>query len=185
MPFPIHSTFRWNDVNGRHDLGNTRTGEPSGEWADRMHFEFRGYNLFDNNGKRFQITNKNYEYKILLHNRIGKDPYLQIPHFANDAYIRNLAYLVKYGADKDGNPFQEPTRDPYFPPLNANLRVNLEFSNEIHGTVRANTPKADGSIDKPEVFRQAWLKDPQSPDGKRFAILNYDNMLGMMIKLKV
>ena len=167
-------TFRWNDVNGSGDFGTVRTGEPSGEWADRMTWDHIDHNLKDPKGRRVKITNKNYEYKILLHNRIGKDPYLQIPHFATDDYIRKLAYLVRYGADKAGNPYTQPTADPYFPPLNPNLRLNLEFSNETPWNTAGQYPQGHWMRIEPENLRQAWVEDPNSPDGQRFAILNYD-----------
>lgn len=167
-------TLRWNDVNGAVDYGNVRTGEPSGRWEDRMPFDYRNQNMRNPDGRVVRYTNENHEYKILLHNRIGKDPYLQIPHFATDDYIRKLALLVKYGGNEEGEPYSGPAADPYFPPLNPNLRVNLEFSNEVPWNAAGQYPQSNWMRAEPERLRQAWLEDPESRDGKRFAILNYD-----------
>jgi hypothetical protein len=167
-------TLRWNDVNGNADYGNVRSGEPSGRWEDRRPFFYRGRNLVDPRGRSVSYTNENHEYKILLNNRLGRDLYIQVPHFADDAYILNMARLIRHGANREGVPYGQPTADPFFPPLNANLRVNLEFSNETPWNTAGQYPQGGWMRDEPERLRQAWLADPDSPDGRRFAILNYD-----------
>jgi len=166
--------FRWNDVNSFSDYGNVRDGQASGKWADRQPFFYYGYNLLNPKGQRTGYGNENHEYKILLHNRLGRDLYMQVPHFADDDYIRNLAKLIRFGGDQGGKPYDQPTADAFFPPLNPNLRVNLEYSNETPWNTAGQYPQGHWMRTEPDNLRQAWLKDPDSKDGKRFAILNYD-----------
>ncbi|MFO0888062.1 MAG: fibronectin type III domain-containing protein [Isosphaeraceae bacterium] len=66
---------------------------------------------------------------VLLSNEIGKDMYLMIPMGATDDYITRLAKLIRFGSDGT-NPYDSPQAAPVYPPLNPNLKVYLEWSNE-------------------------------------------------------
>lgn len=78
----------------------------------------------------FERNNIAFEYMVLLCNETGKDLYINIPHKATDDYMTKVAQLVKYGSD-GVNPYTSPQSNPVFPPLNSNLNVYVEYSNEL------------------------------------------------------
>lgn len=162
--FETFVTLRWNDVNGNNDA--RPDGAPGGQWAYRRAWE--------PNTRNIRYTSENHEYKILLSNHTGRDLYIQVPYDAGDAYILNLARLIRYGADASGMPYSSEQSAPHFPPLNANLRVNLEYANEIPWNSAGQFPQGNWARAQPEALRQAWLADPNSADGLRWQILNYD-----------
>jgi hypothetical protein len=67
---------------------------------------------------------------VMLANETGRDLYITIPIGANDRYLEKLALLMRYGSD-GREPYQGPTADPIYPPLNPNLRLYVEMDNEI------------------------------------------------------
>ena len=71
-----------------------------------------------------------WENEVLLANETGKDLYITIPVGATSDYIENLANLLRYGSD-GVNPYTELVADPVYPGLNPNLRVYVEWGNEI------------------------------------------------------
>lgn len=71
-----------------------------------------------------------FEYEVELCNETGKDCYINIPHRANDDYVTKLAQLIKYGSDGN-NPYTSPQSNPVFAPLNSDLKVYIEYSNEV------------------------------------------------------
>jgi PA14 domain len=71
------------------------------------------------------------EYLVELCNETGKDLYLNIPQEANNQYITDEAELLKYGSDANGNPYTSPQANPVYAPLNENLHVYIEYSNEV------------------------------------------------------
>jgi hypothetical protein len=71
-----------------------------------------------------------WEYAVQLANETGKDMWINIPGQATNAYITNLAYLINYGSDGT-NPYTAPQANPVFAGLNPNLKVYVEFSNEV------------------------------------------------------
>jgi hypothetical protein len=72
-----------------------------------------------------------WEHVIELANALGKDAWINVPHAATDDYVRNLARLVRFGSDANGNPYTSPQSNPYYAPLRSDLRVWVEHSNEI------------------------------------------------------
>jgi hypothetical protein len=66
----------------------------------------------------------------MLANETGKDLYITIPINASDDYVRRLAKLLRYGSDGN-NPYEGPVDNPRYPGLNPNLRVYVEWANEI------------------------------------------------------
>jgi hypothetical protein len=95
------------------------------------------------------VTGASYEYAIQLANQTGKDLWLTVPNlafggtyaFASTTWATNLALLLKYGSDVNGNPYTglsgsdgsnpQPATGPVNPPLNAGLHVYIEYSNEF------------------------------------------------------
>ena len=78
----------------------------------------------------YQGKGVSWEYVILLANETNTDCWINVPHAADDNYINNLAKLIKYGSD-GRNPYSSPQANPVFPPLNPNLKLYVEYSNEI------------------------------------------------------
>ncbi|MCF2491603.1 Ig-like domain-containing protein [Dyadobacter sp. CY347] len=70
-----------------------------------------------------------YEYLIMFANQAQTDLWLTIPHKVTDDYVTKLARMCKYGSD-GVNPYTSTQSNPVFPPLNANLKLYVEYSNE-------------------------------------------------------
>jgi hypothetical protein len=73
---------------------------------------------------------ENWEYLVMLANEVGLDLYVSIPIGADDEYLEKFALLMRYGSD-GREPYRGPTADPVYPPLNPNLRIYVEWDNEI------------------------------------------------------
>ena len=80
------------------------------------------------------------EYAVMLANETGKDLWINIPVAADDNYVRQLARLLRYGSD-GVNPYTSPQARPVFPPVQPNLNVYVEYSNELwnFGFTQAST----------------------------------------------
>lgn len=71
-----------------------------------------------------------FETIIQLANSLNKNIWINVPHLATDDYITKMAQVFKYGSD--GNmPYTSPQANPIYPPLKPNIKVFLEYSNEI------------------------------------------------------
>ena len=75
-------------------------------------------------------TGAAYEYMVALSNATGRNLWINVPHLASNDFITKLARLIRFGSD-GVNPYDAPQANPVFAPLNPNLRVFVEFSNEI------------------------------------------------------
>jgi len=138
----FHPLFiqRLNDVNWGFirfmDWGATNAS-PQEAWIDRR---LPGH-IFQNgiiNSRQPSATAEGnretgiaWEHMIALSNATNKDLWINVPHLATNDYITKLAQLIRFGSDGTGNPFTSTQANPPFPPLNSNLRVHVEFSNEI------------------------------------------------------
>ena len=71
-----------------------------------------------------------YEYCIALSNLTNTDAWLTIPHAATDDCVRKIARLFRYGSNANGQPYTSTQANPVYPPLNSNLKVFIEYSNE-------------------------------------------------------
>ncbi|MDB5360515.1 MAG: Fibronectin type domain protein [Rhodospirillales bacterium] len=98
-------------------------------WADRIKpTDWSQYQ--PTNGYGYQGKGGAWEYLVELANETGKDVWINIPLNANDDYVTKVAQLLAYGSDGT-NPYTAPQAAPVYPPLNSNLRVYIEYSNEI------------------------------------------------------
>jgi hypothetical protein len=70
-----------------------------------------------------------WEIQVALANETGKDIYINIPSNASNSYIKELSDLFVYGSDGI-NAYTSTQSDPVWKPLNSNLKVYIEFSNE-------------------------------------------------------
>jgi hypothetical protein len=66
----------------------------------------------------------------MLCNTARKDLWICIPHLATDDAVRRTARLIRFGSDGT-DPYSTPTLTPAYPPLDPDLRVYVEYSNEI------------------------------------------------------
>lgn len=71
-----------------------------------------------------------WEYLIMAANAGKKDLWICIPHQADYTYIRKLAQLCRYGSD-GREPYTNPVENPVFPPLDKDLKLYVEYSNEV------------------------------------------------------
>jgi len=72
----------------------------------------------------------NLEELIMAANDVGKDLHLCAGASWDEEFMRKLAQLVRYGSD-GVNPYDRYVENPKYPPLNPNLRIYLEHSNEL------------------------------------------------------
>ena len=70
------------------------------------------------------------EYLVALANETGKDVWINVPLYADDDYVTRLARLLAYGSDGT-NPYTSRQADPTYPALNGNLKIYVEYSNEL------------------------------------------------------
>ncbi len=149
-------------------LGNQQV-----DWSDRV--KPADWSQFQpTNGYGYQGKGGSWEYLVALANESGKDVWINIPLAASDAYVTNLANLLRYGSD-GVNPYTAPQAHPAYPPLNSNLRVYVEYSNEIwyeyfeqHQQMRSiaaamaaqpNSPIVyDGTSDSVAIYQRAIVE---------------------------
>jgi hypothetical protein len=77
-----------------------------------------------------RATGVAYEHLVALSNATQKDLWINVPHLATDDFVQRLARLVRFGSDGT-NPYTSPQPNPVWAPLAANLKVYVEYSNEI------------------------------------------------------
>jgi len=117
------------------DWGKTNAS-PQEEWGDRRIPNHAFQAGIINNRKPSATADGNretgvaWEHMVALSNATGKDLWINVPHLATTDYITKLARLIRFGSD-GVNPFTSPQVSPAFAPLNSNLKVYVEYSNEI------------------------------------------------------
>ena len=103
--------------------------------------------------------NATWEYLVMMANETGKDLYITIPMNANQAYVTDLANLLRYGSD-GVNPYTSYQAHPAYPGLNSNLSVYVEWANEIwnwaggFGQSQAGVAAAAEAMNSPLVTSQ-------------------------------
>jgi hypothetical protein len=101
------------------------------DWTDRPLPTWPSFNRYSKtNGYGWQGIGGCWEHVILLANETGKNVWINIPVKATDAYVTNVANMLKYGSD-GVNPYTSVQSNPVYPPLNPNLKIYVEYSNEI------------------------------------------------------
>ncbi|VGO15091.1 hypothetical protein PDESU_03671 [Pontiella desulfatans] len=71
-----------------------------------------------------------YEHIIRMCNETQIDPWICVPFDASPAYMTNMANLFMYGSDGE-YPYTSAVTNPAYPPLDSNLKIYLEFANEV------------------------------------------------------
>jgi len=100
-------------------------------------------------------------------NTAGRDAWINIPLHADDDYILKLAQLLCYGSD-GATPYTSVQAHPVYPPLNGNLNVYLEYSNEIWNAGTFNHFRHNQDLTRAEIAAYPGGKGP----------LNYDDTTG-------
>ncbi|MBX7245518.1 MAG: hypothetical protein K1X53_08460 [Candidatus Sumerlaeaceae bacterium] len=77
-----------------------------------------------------RTTGVAFEHLVALCNASHKDLWINVPHLATDDFVRKLAKLIRFGSDGT-NPYDGVTSNPVYAPLASDLRVYVEYSNEI------------------------------------------------------
>jgi len=103
-----------------------------------------------------------YEYAVAYCNATNTDLYLNIPYHVTDAYVTNLAKLIKYGSDGT-NPYSSTQASPVWAPLNSNLHVYFELSDEVWNSIFQQTHDNYNAV----------VAD-QTANNAEWAALNYD-----------
>jgi len=81
-------------------------------------------------GYGWQGKGGSFEYLVALANETGKDVWINIPVGVDDDYVTKIAQLLAYGSDGT-TPYTSAQANPAYPPLNTNLKVYLEYGNEL------------------------------------------------------
>jgi hypothetical protein len=87
-------------------------------------------------GYGWQGKGGSFEYLVALANETGKDVWITIPVGVDDDYVTKLAQLLAFGSDGT-TPYTSAQANPAYPPLNSNLKVYLEYGNELWNTAYA------------------------------------------------
>ncbi|HEX8155243.1 MAG TPA: hypothetical protein VF698_19070, partial [Thermoanaerobaculia bacterium] len=120
------------------DWGATNAS-PVMDWSDRRlpaHIFMNGVindrspALDDSVAAGDRETGVAYEHMVALCNATGKNLWINVPHLATADFVTRLAKLIRFGSD-GANPYDAPQANPVHPPLSADLRVFVEYSNEI------------------------------------------------------
>jgi len=110
------SCIRYMGWTGTNDGNNETT------WASRI--------KWSNASIGYANQKSNWESVILMANAANKDAWICIPHQVDDNFITKLAQMFKYGSD-GSEPYTSTQANPVVPPLNSNLKLYIEYSNEI------------------------------------------------------
>lgn len=114
---------------------------PESKWSERTLWCHSHQSPNPLPGKEYNWEGRGaaWEYLIMVANEGKKDLWICIPHQADDTYIRKLAQLCKYGSD-GREPYSSKVENPVFPPLDPELKLYVEYSNEIWNFQFSQTP---------------------------------------------
>ena len=132
---------------------NSTNGNLTSNWSDRTLVSDNFWSAYTFNsgtgvdtGVSVQapLAGVPWEVQVALANESGKDVYINIPINASASYLTNLANLFAFGSDGT-NPYTSVQSNPVWKPLDSNLKVYIEFSNETwnSGFVQAES-RSDG-----------------------------------------
>ncbi len=113
------------------DPGNINSN-PETTWSDRRlpgagyinRTKYNPYAYKDN------PTSIPWEYIVKIANETGTDPWICIPAMVDDDYVTKVAQIFKYGSD-GVNPYTSTQSNPVWEPLNSDLNLYVEYSNEV------------------------------------------------------
>ncbi len=102
-----------------------------------------------------------WEFIVLSANELQRDAWICIPHAVDDDYMRNVAKLFRYGSD-GVNPYDGPVAGPLYPPLDPNLKLYVEYSNEVWNWMFRQTRWVDAEAKKTPELSWHQLKASRS-----------------------
>ncbi|HLZ66877.1 MAG TPA: PA14 domain-containing protein [Aliidongia sp.] len=104
-------------------------GNKQQHWADRvtpgLASQYQAVGGYGWQGKGGSL-----EYLVALANETGKDIWINVPVGVDDDYVTKTAQLLAFGSDGT-NPYTAPQANPAYPPLNTNLKIYVEYGNEL------------------------------------------------------
>lgn len=125
-----YSTLRYMDLMKTNGDSATRAGSPIVTWADRTPVKYQ--TMTTDRGVA-------YEYLIALANVLGANPWFNMPHKANDEYVRQFATLVKGQLRPDLKAYVEYSNEVFNPQFQQfhwavaeEKRLNLDSLNGIN-----------------------------------------------------
>ncbi len=136
------------------DVGwTTADGNLTSNWSDRTLVSdnfWSAYAFNSGTGVDTGVSGKSsnagvpWEVQVALANEAGKDVYINVPSNVSVSYLTKLADLFAFGSD-GVNPYTSVQPHPVWKPLDPNLKVYIEFSNETwnYAFVQAES-RADG-----------------------------------------
>jgi hypothetical protein len=133
-------------------------------WADRPHPSWASFNRNPGKAYGWQGIGGPWEHVILLSNETGTDAWINIPVFADDDYVLNVARMFAYGSD-GVNPYTSPRKNPAYPPLNPKLRLYVEYSNELWNSAGPFPQFHDNCREASDELVNAAGKSPLNWDG--------------------
>lgn len=86
-----------------------------------------------------------WEYAIRLANDTNCDMWINVPVKADDDYITKLARLIRFGSNGT-NPYTSTQASPVFAPLKSNLKVYIEYSNELWNFAGGFSQNSDNQV---------------------------------------
>jgi hypothetical protein len=112
-------------------------GSQMRDWADRTPPAYFNQRLGTSTAQYYDYAYSDpsdngwsWEHRVALCNAAGCDLYIGVPPLATDAYITNLANLIKYGSDGT-NPYTSVQGSPVWAPLDSGRNVYFEIGNEL------------------------------------------------------
>jgi len=129
-------------------------------WSDRPLPSWASFNRNPGGRYGWQGIGGPWEHVIRLSNELQTDAWIDIPANATDDYVRKVAQVFAYGSD-GANPYPGPRADPAYPPLDSNLNLYIEYSNELWNSLYTQTQ------DNCRATSDELVGNPNSP-------LNYD-----------
>ena len=107
-------------------------GNPQKEWSDRQTPDYLSQ-VDQGNGTAAEPilqTGSAWEFAVAMANEADKNLWICVPYMASDDYITKLSQLICFGSD-GVNPYPGPVGKPVWAPLHSNLKLYIEYSNEM------------------------------------------------------
>lgn len=101
------------------------------EWRERPLPAWASYQRnVEKSGYGWQGSGGPLEHAVELANVVGADAWINLPVRASDDYVRKVALLLKHGSD-GVEPYLTPTTSPRHAPLREDLKIYVEYGNEL------------------------------------------------------
>ena len=153
-PFGVLRMMDWGDTNR----------SPVTNWDERMQVGDASYAVIN---QRDTPQGVPYEEMIRLANETNKDLWITVPHrvvdgnlSTADTFVQKLGRLVRYGGRANGEPSNANGDGRVSPPLNSNLNLWIEYSNETWNS-GFQSKDANGNFTEDGQYSYTQLKSQQ------------------------